>query len=188
MYCPRCGTLARDEQKFCTACGVNLSLITDVLAGRVGERTTGSGRSLLEMLFGIEKRPELTPEQKRMQDIRNGVLSLFVGIGLSLFLYILLGAVAEQIGPAEARIVRTVWTCGLIPVFVGIGLIVNGLFFWKPSNPLEATDRPARDHTTVAQKSLPSGVDLTLPLSRECRETPTIPLDETPPTDPRLSA
>lgn len=38
MYCPSCGSNNQDEVKFCTKCGTNLVVVSDVLRGR----TTGA--------------------------------------------------------------------------------------------------------------------------------------------------
>ena len=34
MYCPSCGANNRDEVKFCTRCGTNLSIVSDALSGK----------------------------------------------------------------------------------------------------------------------------------------------------------
>ncbi|MEO0249100.1 MAG: hypothetical protein ABIN58_06060 [candidate division WOR-3 bacterium] len=89
-------------------------------------------RSLMEAIFGRE--PEPTREQKRLNDIRGGVIMCCIGIGISIFLYFLMNAVAAQadLRADEATIIKTIWTAGIIPLMIGIGLIINGLFFWKP--------------------------------------------------------
>ncbi|MCS6816320.1 MAG: hypothetical protein N0A16_01020 [Blastocatellia bacterium] len=142
---------------------MNLDLIAEALAGR---SATKGLRSLLEWIFA--PRPEPTPEQKRLHDIRSGVLTISVGIGLSLLLFLLLNAVAQHphVDPAAARIIRAVWTCGLIPIFVGIGQIVNGLFFWRPLGRSEPR----------AHELLPPSV--TMPLPSEMPESPTRLLDD----------
>ncbi len=42
-----------------------------------------------------------------------------VGLGISIFLYFLLGAVAAGQQPQDAQIIRSVWLAGLIPFLVG---------------------------------------------------------------------
>jgi hypothetical protein len=132
MYCPKCGTASPDDRKFCKSCGTNLTVISDLLTrgASPGGLQQNMPRSLIEAIFGREEEPP--PEQKRLNDIRGGVIASMVGIGVSIFLFFLMNAVAEQVRGNEAMIIRSIWLAGLIPFLIGIGLIINGIFFWKP--------------------------------------------------------
>lgn len=71
-----------------------------------------------------------TPEKKRLDEIKGGVITCFVGIGTTIFLYFFFDAVARK-NAADAQIIRTLCLVGIVPFFVGIGMIFNGLFLSK---------------------------------------------------------
>ena len=81
------------------------------------------------------KRREKTPEQRRERQLVKGIIKLFWGSGLSIFLYFLSHALVLKLPPEViARVpfeinsvVPVLWLIGLIPVFSGIGHIIAGL-------------------------------------------------------------
>lgn len=119
--------------------------------------------------FGRKK----TPAEKREQHISRGVVSLFSGAGLTIFLYYLSAAlvlklpphIVDQIPFEIDPVVKTIWLFGLLPAMSGLGHIIAGLlirpqheqqpqFDQVVSPPRELTDRPltnpvsVTDHTT----------------------------------------
>jgi hypothetical protein len=113
------------------------------------------GRSLIS--FGKKK----TPAEKREAHISKGVVSLFSGIGLTIFLYFLSAAlvlklpphIIDQIPFEVDPVVKIIWLFGLLPATSGLGHIIAGLLI-RPrpeqpqhldqvvSPPRELTDRP----------------------------------------------
>ena len=119
--------------------------------------------------FGTKK----TPAEKREQHISKGVVSLFSGAGLTIFLYYLSAAlvlklpphIVDQIPFEIDPVVKVLWLFGLLPAMSGLGHIIAGLLI-RPqpeqqpqfdqviSPPRELTDRPltnpvsVTDHTT----------------------------------------
>ena len=119
--------------------------------------------------FGSKK----TPAEKREQHISKGVVSLFSGAGLTIFLYYLSAAlvlklpphIVDQIPFEIDPVVKVLWLFGLLPAMSGLGHIIAGLlirpqpeqqpkFDQVVSPPRELTDRPltnpvsVTDHTT----------------------------------------
>jgi len=119
--------------------------------------------------FGTKK----TPAEKREQHISKGVVSLFSGAGLTIFLYYLSAAlvlklpqhIVDQIPFEIDPVVKVLWLFGLLPAMSGLGHIIAGLlirpypeqqpqFDQVVSPPRELTDRPLTnpvsitDHTT----------------------------------------
>src|SRR5207248_30863 len=87
-----------------------------------------------EMMMSEEERERqkgVTPEEKRLNEIKGGVITSAVGLGVMIFLYVLMGAIAAQENPRDAEILRSVWIAGIIPFFVGLAIIFNGLFVSK---------------------------------------------------------
>ena len=120
-------------------------------------------------------RRKKTAAERREQHITKGVVSLFSGAGLTLFLYFLstalvlklppeiVGQIPVEVGP----IVKMIWLLGLLPATSGLGHIIAGLLIQPEpapqpqldqvvSPPRELTDRPlshpvpfsVTDHTT----------------------------------------
>jgi hypothetical protein len=116
----------------------------------------------------IEFPKRKTPAEKREDHISKGVVSMFSGVGLTVFLYYLSAAlvlklpphIIEQIPFEIDPVVKIIWLLGLLPVTTGVGHIIAGLLIRpKPEEtqpPLELTDRPltnpipvsVTDHTT----------------------------------------
>ncbi|HSK62388.1 MAG TPA: hypothetical protein VK893_01055, partial [Pyrinomonadaceae bacterium] len=68
-----------------------------------------------------------TPTVKRYREIKAGVITSSVGIGVAIFLFVFMQGVAGQVDADEAEILRRIWIAGVIPFFVGLALIFNGL-------------------------------------------------------------
>lgn len=133
MFCPKCGNEANDEVKFCRKCGANLQGVQEAMAGRGNKTIDWDKTWVKEMLMSQgerERRQGITPEVKRMNEIKAGVITSAVGIGAMIFLYNLLGAVAQN-EPQNANILENVWLAGLVPFLVGLALMFNGLFVSK---------------------------------------------------------
>jgi hypothetical protein len=132
MYCPSCGTEASDQTKYCTKCGVNLRRVRGVLGWASGRGGADSERAALEDLRSARRaQKKKTPEEKRLEEIKSGVITSSVGFGLMIFLSFLFDAVASTIDGPTSNILRSLWAVGLIPFMIGAGIIFNGLFVSK---------------------------------------------------------
>lgn len=124
----------------------------------------------------LNLRKKKTAAERREKHITHGIVSIFSGTGLTVFLYFLSTSVdlklpPEILGriPFEAvQLFRIVWLLGLLPIMSGMGHILAGLLIRPDSEPQpeqldqavstppELTDRPATnpipmsvtDHTT----------------------------------------
>jgi hypothetical protein len=144
MFCPQCGTTQSDELRFCKSCGSNLEAVRQAVAMREpGGKFDWSKTWVAEMFLseGERKRREeelerlrgITPEVKRYNEIKGGVITASVGLALMIFLAIFMeGIVAGGKIPFDtAQILNRIWVAGIIPLFVGLGLIINGVFVSK---------------------------------------------------------
>ncbi|MEP6636095.1 MAG: hypothetical protein ABJB97_05165 [Acidobacteriota bacterium] len=144
MFCPQCGSNESDELKFCKLCGANLYAVRQVVATREsGERFDWSKTWLAEMFLSgeesgrraaeLERLQGITPEVKRYKEIKAGIITASAGLGGAIFLYVLMEGIilSGNVSPEAAEILQRVWVVGVIPVFVGIALIINGLFVSK---------------------------------------------------------
>jgi hypothetical protein len=83
----------------------------------------------------IEFPKRKTPAEKRENHISKGVVSLFSGIGLTVFLYYLSAVLVLKLPPHILQqipfeidpVVKVLWLLGLLPVTTGIGHIIAGL-------------------------------------------------------------
>jgi hypothetical protein len=144
MFCPQCGNKQSDELKFCNLCGANLYAVRQVVATREADDKFDWSKTWVAEMFmseaerkrrqeEIEDRRGITPEIKRYNEIKAGVITSCVGVGVMLFLYVIGMAVyrSGQNPPGDAEIIRSIWVAGFIPFMIGLALIFNGLFVSK---------------------------------------------------------
>lgn len=150
MFCPNCGYEERQTNQFCRACGANLRIVRSALEkpdnitdaavtareeiGRAVAakiRETESVRELKkvaeDVLPEIEKFLE-SPEEKRMRRIRTGTIIASVGAGAAIAFALVSIFTKED--------VEFLAGMGLVAFFVGLGFILNGLYFTVPRKSL----------------------------------------------------
>ncbi len=139
MFCPSCGLQINDDFKFCRRCGTNLRGVSDAMSSRsTKEKFDWSRTWWAEIIYPpeeLERRRGITPEEKRLKEekkrldeIKGGVITSLVGLGVMICFYFFFGAVARQENVKDAEIIRNLWLFGIIPFMVGAGLLINGLF------------------------------------------------------------
>jgi hypothetical protein len=141
MYCPGCGSQANEDLRFCRQCGANLRGVREAMVLR--EEKFDWGKTWVADMFlpeeERERRRGVTPaerrlneikkaEENRLNEIKGGVITGLVGIGATIFLRFFLETVARGEPANDAEIIRHVWLAGIIPILVGVGLLINGLF------------------------------------------------------------
>ena len=144
MYCPKCGSNQSDELRFCKSCGANLQIVRQIVeTGETEEKFDWSKTWVAEMLLSeeerkirkaeMERRRGITPEEKRANEVKGGIITSCAGVGLMIFLFVFMGGlISSGVVPAHvAEILSRVWIVGVIPFFVGIGLMINGLVVSK---------------------------------------------------------
>lgn len=144
MICPRCNSNQSDDVKFCTVCGANLAAVRQALDVREGAEGFDWSKTWLAEMFmshaeqqrrraAIELASGLTPEVKRYNEIKAGVITSSVGIALSIFLFVFMQGLVmnSQVSSDAAVILTRLWAVGVIPFFVGMALIVNGVVVSK---------------------------------------------------------
>jgi hypothetical protein len=171
MLCPRCGSNQSDEVKFCKSCGANLQAVRDVLAGReIGNKFEWGDTWVAEMFrsgqanelrkMELERRLGITPEVKRYNEIKAGVITSSVGVGVSIFLFVFMQGLVNVVGVEAQQILPHLWVAGVIPFFIGLALIINGLVVSKRM--VEVQEREMRrtaalDGETATQRALRAG-------------------------------
>jgi len=155
VFCPQCGTKPNDDLKFCNLCGANLYAVRQVVATREApDKFDWSKTWVAEMFMSeserrrrveeIERQRGITPEMKRYTEIKAGVITSCVGIGLTIFLSVFFDGLIRSgnIAPSAIEIVRTLWVVGIIPVFVGLALFINGLWVSKKLVQIASQNQP----------------------------------------------
>ena len=161
MFCPKCATSQSDDLKFCKSCGANLSAVRQaVTMGESSEKFDWSKTWVADMLLSKdeqhkrkqERDPGLAAEKSRHNEIKAGVILSFVGIGLMIFLYVFMNGLvlSGNIPPGDAEIIRRIWVAGMIPFFVGLGMLTNGLLVSKKFIEIAKREMQEKD----AQKAL----------------------------------
>lgn len=166
MICPRCNSNQSDDIKFCTSCGANLQAVREALAARdPGQKFEWGNTWLAEMLMSgqaaemrkleMERRLGLTPEVKRYNEIKAGVIVSCIGVGLTIFLHVLMKGIATQ-NPQDAEILTRIWVVGIIPFMVGLALIINGLVVSKRM--VEIMEREQKETKNLQEGAEPRGL------------------------------
>ena len=115
MYCPQCGAETQANVQYCRVCGSNqISAIT-----KSKKREDRGGWSL---------RKKKTAAERRENHITKGVVSIFSGTGLTVFLYFLSTSVILKLPPdivgripfEVMSVTRIIWLLGLLPIMSGV--------------------------------------------------------------------
>ena len=139
MFCPQCGIETHEQLKYCKQCGTNLRRIMGVMGkGGAGyklgsEATFWHEDWIEERREARENKRNRSPEEKRLLEIKSGVITSSVGLGVMLFLFFMMSAVANLNGIPEdvSWILTAIPSVGLIPFLLGLGIIFNGVFVSK---------------------------------------------------------
>lgn len=156
MFCPQCGSTQNDDLKFCKSCGANLQALRQIMATRDDEGKFDwsktwvaemfmSGEEAVKRAAEIERLQGKTPETKRRNEIKAGIITASVGIGLMLVLSILMEGIVIGGGISDkaAEILSRIWIVGVLPLLVGIALIINGVFISKKSV-VHSAEKPSK--------------------------------------------
>jgi hypothetical protein len=167
-------------------CGANLQAVRQVVALRdTDEKFNWSKTWVAEMFLSseeqkrrkeeMERRRGITPEVKRFNEIKAGVITGSIGIALMIFLYYFMqGVIASgNVPPDAAAIISRIWIAGVFPLFVGVALLTNGIFVSKkmveiakqaqqaePNILQEGRERPALGSADTTE-FIPSGLSVT---------------------------
>jgi hypothetical protein len=144
MFCPQCGSTQNDDLKFCKSCGANLQALRQIMATRDTEGKFDWSKTWVAEMFmsgeettrraaEIERLQGKTPEVKRRNEIKAGVITASAGLGLMIFLAVFMqGIIAGgRVSDVAIEILSRVWVVGIIPLLVGFALIFNGMFVSK---------------------------------------------------------
>jgi hypothetical protein len=162
MFCPQCGAQQSDELKFCNLCGANLFAVRQVVSSReAGEKFDWGKTWVAEMFLSeserkkraaeLEKQRGVTAEVKRYNEIRGGVITSCVGLGVMIFLSIFMEGLIRsgQTGPGDDQILARLWVAGVIPFLIGLGIIFNGLFVSRKIVEIEKRAAAAGDQDSL---------------------------------------
>lgn len=168
MFCPQCAQNQPDDLNYCKTCGTNLSAVRNALVqGSGGQKFDWNKTWLAEMLMSseestrraaeIERLLGKTPDTKRRSEIKAGVITASTGISLSIVLSVIMEAIVlnGHLSELAADILSRVWIVGLIPIFVGLALIVNGVFISKKALLSDADDAAVPRIPPAATNELP---------------------------------
>jgi hypothetical protein len=174
MYCPSCGSEERQLSQFCRACGTDLRVVRNTLerpdsitasaisareqigvavADQVRELKTGKDLKKFaeDALPQLEKFLE-SPEEKRLRRIRKAVITASIGLGWTIVAFFLALDDADFL---------PMMMPAFVVFFIGLGLLINGLWFTAPRKKL-----PGDANDALAQNLLDSSIKYDAPQLR----------------------
>ena len=180
MLCPSCGSNEQTSQ-FCRACGTDLRPVRTTLerpdsitAVAVSAREE-IGRAVAAKIREVEDSRDLkrvaedvlpqiekfleSPEEKRLRRVRTGVVTAAAGLGGAIFMALM----SAFIRNADALL--GVSGLGVAAFLIGLGIIINALYFTKPRNQLA-------DHSSDASAQNLLDTGYTSPQLRSSAEAP----------------
>lgn len=144
MICPRCNSSQSDQVKFCTVCGANLAAVRQALEVReTDDKFDWTKTWVAEMFMSAEEQKRrkeaiqiargITPEIRRINEIKAGVITSSVGVAVSLFLFVFMQGLIHNsnVTTDAANVLSHLWIAGVIPFMVGLALIANGVIVSK---------------------------------------------------------
>lgn len=191
MYCPSCGIETSDQTKYCTKCGINLRNVKEAMIGDkqnkhplqdIESRSSPSDNWQSWWMEMAVKEKKKSPEEKRISEIKEGVITSCVGLSLTIFLFFLMSAVSINLDPKVSAILHAVPYAGIIPFLIGLGIIFNGLFLSKRLVDLN------REREQANKQNLFSTVAETAPVHRlsESNQSPVADFSVTESTTTKL--
>ena len=132
MFCPACGLQVNDDLKFCKQCGANLRGVRDAMTSNSTEGKSDWNKTWWEDMAHAHAMRELgigvSPEEKRIREIKGGVITSAVGLGVTIFLSSFFKVVTKGKYDDISEMLRSLWMIGIFPILIGISIIFNGLF------------------------------------------------------------
>ena len=152
MFCPKCAIEDLNQSQYCRACGTELQIVRaalqrpDAITRSDITARNEIGRAIASKIEELNSARELTkvvedvlpqvekflesPEERRLREFRNGVITAGVGVGLLLFSILLLLFITNQQKGLTLFLIGTGGS--LITMMVGLGLIINARYFRVP--------------------------------------------------------
>ncbi|MGH9836411.1 MAG: hypothetical protein ACRD9Y_25590, partial [Blastocatellia bacterium] len=113
--------------------------VRETMLSRPTEEKFDWGKTWVAEMFLSEdeqrRRRDVTPEEarlkeeeKRINEIKGGLITTFVGIGIMIFLLFLFADLPVDHSSDDDEIQRNLWMAGIIPFLIGIAIMFNGFF------------------------------------------------------------
>jgi len=154
MYCPTCGSEERQLSQFCRVCGTDMRAVRsslehlDEITASAATAREEIGRAIADKIREVSGARELervaedvlpqvekfleSPEEKRLRRARAGVVTTVSGLG-SVVVGLLLLLLSNR---ETALLVLGGIGLAILTFLIGLGLILNGIFFTLPRKQL----------------------------------------------------
>ena len=156
MFCPRCASEQLDDLNFCKSCGANLEAVRQAIDTREASGKIDWSKTWVADMFlthaerkrrdeEIARQRGITPEVKRRNEIKAGVITSSAGAGVAIFLYVFMQGLilSGHTAPGTAEILSRLWIAGVIPIFVGLALIINGVVVSRRETEIQMAGPPS---------------------------------------------
>src|SRR3989442_3017750 len=167
MYCPSCGSEERQASQYCRACGTDLRPVRvslerpDAITASAVTAREEIGRAFADKIREVEDADDLkrvaedvlpqiekfleSYEEKRLRRVRAGVVTAASGLGATIFMLLM----SAWVKSPDAESLIGVAGLGVTAFLIGLGLIMNALWFTKPRQRLEDLSSDARSQNLL---------------------------------------
>src|SRR5262249_15778230 len=85
--------------------------------------------------------------EQRSSEIKAGIITTAVGLSLMIFLYVFMNGIilGGHVSAGAAEILSRIWVAGVIPFFVGLAILFNGLVVSKKLISPSQRELPTKD-------------------------------------------
>lgn len=193
MFCPQCGSTQGDDLKFCKQCGANLRAVRFAVENPDSVERSDWGKTWVAEMFmsseeavrrqvELERLQGITPEVKRRNEIKAGIITASVSMGLMLVLSVIWEGIiiSGRVSDIAAEILSRIWIVGVIPILIGAALIFNGMFVskrreTKPDAEPELRGKPASEPDALlppadTSELFPAGFSVTDATTKHLKE------------------
>jgi hypothetical protein len=168
MFCPGCGSEERQASQFCRACGTDLrgvrigmerpdSITQSAISAReeIGRAVAEKIREMEDVRYMRRFAQYVLPridkfleshEEKRLRRLRSGMVTLLIGIAIGVPAIAFISTLSD--GDMKIFLAYAI-VFGAITFATGLGLLVNGLLFSKPSKGIEGNSSEARMQSLI---------------------------------------
>lgn len=182
MFCPGCGAEDNQSNQFCRVCGSDLRVVRTALLRPDSVTASASaareeiGRAFADRIRSADRKVDLSavaeevlpqiekflesPEERRLRRMRQGSVTAAIGLGTTVA--VIGAAILFRLSQDNIALVQIFSILGVITFFIGLGLMINGIFLSRTTRHLPDAEFGNDGLNSRGHKAAPPTSDLKL--------------------------